>query len=208
VRIGVPIAIAIIAVSALVSDGWAAPRLGDRAEPSDGLRTSRRAALVDPLRWRARISLSAGAGGGGDGHGHVVTMHPVRLEVGVVLYRQLSLVAAAGGILATVVDDACGAQRAPHAAVGTLGLRADLWNGKSSPWAVPFVEAWAGVGGQPRGDRESAVCERLAPFATGGARLGLDAWLGRVAVTVAVSYDHLPRLAPISFSIGATTIVW
>lgn len=185
--------LAIVAASALTVDG--------RAGAAGGR-------VVDPLRWRGRISLGAGAGGGGDGQGHVVTMHPVRLEIGVVLWRNLSLVAAAGGVIATTVDDACGVRRAPHAALGSIGLRADLWNGKSAPWAVPFVEAWAGVGGQPRIDVTGDACERLAPFATGGARVGLDAWLGRVAVTVAVSYDHLPRLAPIAFSIAATAIVW
>jgi hypothetical protein len=45
-------------------------------------------------------------------------------------------------------------------------------------------------------------------FATGGAKLGLDIWLGRVAVTVAATYDWLPTAQPISVALGATLALY
>jgi|GEM_PF-6708586 len=166
------------------------------------------AARPDPARWRARLAVEAGAGGAGDGQGQVVTVFPATLELGVQVWRYLSVTAAAEGILSTTPVDGCGVVRAPHAALGTVGLRGDLWNGKSSPWPTPFLEVHGGVGGQRAGGPSDASCPRLAPFGTGGVKVGVDAWLGRVAVTVAFSYDYLPVAAPISFHLGANIVLF
>ncbi len=158
----------------------------------------------DPPRWRARLALEVGAGGTIEAR---QTVFPGVFELGVQVWRNLSLTAAAEGILAVAEVDACGVRRPPHAALGTVGVRYDLWDGKSAPWPVPYAEVHGGVGGQRAGGANDASCPRMAPFGTGGVKLGVDAWLGRVAVTVAISYDYLPVGAPLVFHIGADIIL-
>jgi hypothetical protein len=150
---------------------------------------------VDPPRWRGQLSIVAGSGGAGDGTGGVSTVFPISAEFAFRVWRNLSVTAGGHGVLATRLDESCG-NRPPHAAFGTVGLRADLWNGKSSPWLTPFVAVRGGGGGQ------------CAPFGTGGVTAGLDTWLGRVAVTVAFSYDYLPIGQPLSFRLGAAFILF
>jgi hypothetical protein len=163
--------------------------------------------LADPPRWRVRGGLSMGFGGGRDA-GQSVAMFPTTLEVGVRLFGPLSLDVGATGVLAGEAYLACGELRRPSAAFGALGLRADLANGKSASWVAPFVEAHAGVGGQGGGRELDGACAPPRVFGTGGARVGLDAWLGRVAVTVAVGYDYLPSVQSAAVSLGATTVLY
>ena len=67
---------------------------------------------------------------------------------------------------------------------------------------VPFVEGHVGVGGQ----RTGPDCHAAPLFATGGARLGLDVWLGHAAVTLAIAADYLPVASPVTFTLGASFV--
>ncbi len=96
----------------------------------------------------------------------------------------------------------------PNAIAGALGLRADLANGRSASWVDPWVEAHAGVGAQAGVHAQPGACPTAATFATAGARLGLDAWLGKAAVTVAVAFDYLPLGAAVSFVLGGSFVLF
>ncbi|HEY7953676.1 MAG TPA: hypothetical protein VII38_00225 [Polyangia bacterium] len=160
----------------------------------------------DPPRWRLRASLLSGAGGSTDGH--ATAMFPTTLEFGARVWKPLSIDVAAQAVLAGEEYEACGRPRRPNAILGSGGLRVDFKNGRSASWVAPFVEAHLGVGRQGPGREQNGLCSGPPTFFTGGARLGLDIWLGRVAVTVAVSYDYLPTAAPVSASIGASVVLF
>lgn len=159
----------------------------------------------DPPRWRIRSSLLQGVGGGIGGPR--AASFPTTLEVGARLWGPLSVSVAGLGIFSARESEACGAAQRPNAAIGTLGVRADLFNHKSASWLDPFVEIHAGVGGQAAFPA-SGTCGGPHVFASGGARIGFDAWLGRVAVTAQLSYDYLPVAAPLAFSIGASFLLY
>jgi hypothetical protein len=165
------------------------------------------AVAKDPPRWRLRGALTAGFGGTRDRDtSHMV--FPLTLEFGVRLWGPLSLAVAGQGVLMGGAYEACGELQRANAALGTAGLRLDFGNGKSASWLVPFVEAHGGVGGQDGGRPQGGECPAPGVFGTGGVRLGLDAWLGRVAVTVAAAFDYLPNAPPISVAIGATVALY
>jgi hypothetical protein len=167
------------------------------------------AARPDPPRWRLRAALSAGVGGSWE-QGEGLTVFPVSLELGARLYGPLSLTVLGTGVLMGAAHEACGALKRANAALGAVGLRVDFANRKSASWVSPFIEAHAGVGGQQSwgADVGGGECPASPVFATGGARVGLDAWLGRVAVTVAAAFDWLPAAPPISVSLGATILLY
>jgi hypothetical protein len=166
-----------------------------------------RAETGDPPRWRVRGLLSTGFGGGRD-EGATVAMFPTTLELGARLWGPLSVDVAATGVLTADHYLACGEERRPNAALGALGLRADLFNGKSASWVDPFVEVHGGVGGQGGGRELDGACPQPRVFGTGGARLGLDVWLGRVAVTVVLGYDYVPIGQVLAASIGASVVLY
>lgn len=156
-----------------------------------------------PPRWRLRASLSEGVGGGADG-GHAVTLFPTTLEVGLRVWKPLSLTVAADAVLAGEEYQACGHTRRPNAVLGTAGVRVDWANEHGDSWLDPFFEVHAGVGRQGPPREQNGVCDGVQVFASAGAKLGLDVWLGRVAVTVAATWDWLPTAAPASIALGAT----
>lgn len=160
----------------------------------------------DPPRWRVRAALLQGAGGAADGP-RAVAVFPASLELGARLVGPLSVTVAAHGVLMGAQHLACGEPRRANAAFGTAGLRIDLANGKSASWAAPFFEVHGGVGAQA-GREVGGTCSSGGVFGTGGARVGLDAWLGRAAVTVSAAFDYLPRASPISILLGATVILY
>lgn len=152
-------------------------------------------------RWRVRASLIQGFGGSYD-QGPVAEF-PTTLELGVRLAGPLSLVAGATGMLSGDYWDTCGEPRRASAFLGHAGLRVDFNNKKSDSWLDPFIDAHAGVGYQAAG----RPCGRAAVFPTGGVRGGLDVWLGKVAVTVAVGFEWTPLAPPASAYLGATFLL-
>jgi hypothetical protein len=161
----------------------------------------------DPPRWRLRGELSTGFGGGRSG-GATLAMFPTSVALSARVWGPLSFDLHVEGVLAGEAYFACGGLRRPNAALGGVGLRADLAHGKSAPWVDPFVELRGGVGGQGRGRDVDGACGGAMVFGTGGARVGLDAWLGRVAVTVAIGYDYLPIGQALALSLGAATVLF
>ncbi len=161
----------------------------------------------DPPRWRLRAALTEGVGGASDAGG-AVTMFATTLELGVRVWKPLSLTAAAQGILAGEEYTACGRDRRPNAVIGTGGLRVDFANGKSSSWLAPFLELHGGVGRQGVGRESNGVCAPPPVFGTGGVRLGIDVWLGKAAVTIVGTYDYLPTAAPFSVALGLSYVLY
>lgn len=145
---------------------------------------------------RPEISQGFGASRAG---GRFVAVFPTRVEVDLRLWRGLSLSVLGVGML-TGGEGVC-AHRAT-AAWHALGVRWDFGNKRGGGWLVPFVEGHVGVGGQ----RTGSDCHTSSIFPTGGARLGLDVWLGHAAVTVAVAADYLPVASPITFTFGASFV--
>ena len=160
----------------------------------------------DPPRWRVRGRVATGAGVGLGGVR--ATSVPTQLELGARIWGPLSFSLGGMAVLASRAVTSCGALVRPNAALGTIGLRANLRNGRSASWIDPFIEAHAGVGGQAAYAEPGDPCGSPRVFASGGARVGIDAWLGRVAITAQVSYDHLPIGAPLAVSIGASVILY
>ena len=167
-----------------------------------------RRAPADPPRWRLRASLTQGIGGARDGD-ELVTVFPTTLEFNLRLWGPLAVTVAAQGVTVGSQYLACGEQHRSNAAIGTGGVRVDFANGKAASWAAPFLELHGGLGGQSGGHEIDGICRTPAVFATVGAKLGLDVWLGgKVAVTVAVAYDYLPTAAPISAALGAAFVLY
>ena len=200
-RAALPLAICLSAAIAR-ADG-AAPVSVD-AEPPTGIYDP--PPLKDPPRWRVRGQISTGAGIGIGGVRQAI--FPTTLELGARIWGPLSVSLSGAAILATRQVQSCGEAVRPNAGIGGIGLRANLANGKSASWVDPFIEAHVGVGGQAAFAEPGEPCGGPRVFATGGARVGLDAWLGRVAVTAQVGYDSLPTGAPLSISLGASMILY
>lgn len=160
----------------------------------------------NPPRWRLRGLLATGAGVGIGGIRQAV--FPTSLELDARIWGPLSASLTGAAIIASRQVTSCGEPERAHAALGTLGLRADCNNTRSAPWVDPFIEAHVGLGGQAAYAEPGDPCAGPRLFASGGARLGVDVWLGRVAVTVQLSYDYLPVAAPLAVSIGASAILF
>jgi hypothetical protein len=165
-------------------------------------------ARADPPRWRLRASLLQGFGGGRTADDSIAARFPTTLDLGARIWGPLSLAATVTGTLAGESDSACGSAVRPSAIAGALGLRADLANGRSASWIDPWVEAHGGIGEQAGVHARPGGCRAAATFATAGARVGLDAWLGKGAVTVAVAFDYLPLGAAVSFVLGASFVLF
>ena len=160
---------------------------------------------TDPPRWRFRALIATGVGGGVGGVRTVV--FPTQLELGARIWGPLSATISGMAMLSGREVTSCGASARANAATGAVGLRADLFNSKSASWIDPFIEAHAGVGGQTGFSEPADPCAGSRVFATGGGRIGLDAWFGRVAVTAQLTYDYLPIAAPLAFSLGASVLL-
>ena len=160
----------------------------------------------DPPRWRMRGTVTTGVGAS------LTAAHwavfPTELSLGARIWGPLSVTASALTVLATRNSTTCGTEQRPHAALGSLGIRADLFNGRSASWLDPFVEVHASVGGQAAYAEGSSACRGPRTFGGGGARVGVDAWLGRVALTAQLSYEHLPLGSPLSVSLGASLLLF
>jgi hypothetical protein len=157
----------------------------------------------DPPRWRLRATLAQGFGGGRDGS-DAVARFPTSLEVGARVWGPLSLDAAVTATLAGEWAQSCGQPVRPNAIAGAVGVRADLSNGRSSPWIDPFVEVHGGIGAQSGAREVPGGCPAAATFGTAGARAGMDLWLGRGAVTLALAFDYLPVGSAVSFVMGGS----
>jgi hypothetical protein len=162
----------------------------------------------DPPRWRLRASLLQGFGGGRAADDSIAARFPTTLDLGARLWGPLSLAATVTGTLAGEYDNSCGAAVRPNAIAGALGLRADLANRRSAPWVDPWIEAHGGVGAQAGVHAQPGGCPTAATFATAGARVGVDTWLGKAAVTVAVAFDYLPLGATVSFVLGGSFVLF
>jgi hypothetical protein len=160
----------------------------------------------DPPRWRVRGQISTGAGVAIGGVR--AATFPTTLELGARLWGPLSLSLSGAAVLSGREVTSCGAPARPNAGIGGIGLRANLHNGRSASWVDPFVEAHVGIGGQAAYAEPGEPCAGPRLFATGGGRIGVDAWLGRVAITAQVGYDYLPIGAPLSISLGASMILY
>ena len=157
----------------------------------------------DPPRWRLRLSITEGFGGGRDGDA-TVARYATTAELGARVWGPLSLDVGVIGTVAGEYDAACGQGLRPSAIAGVAGVRADLFNGRSASWVDPFVEAHGGVGTQAGTREVPGQCAAAGVFGTGGARAGLDVWLGRAAVTVAVAFDYLPIGSTLAFTLGGS----
>jgi hypothetical protein len=174
------------------------------AEPPTGLYAS--PPKHDPPRWRLRGMLATGAGVGLSGIRQAI--FPTTLEIDARIWGPLSASLSGAAIIASREVVSCGAQVRGNAALGSLGLRADLNNSRSASWLSPFIEAHANLGGQAAFAEPGEPCAGPRLFGSGGARVGVDVWLGRVAVTAQLSYDYMPVAAPLAFSLGASTILF
>jgi hypothetical protein len=161
----------------------------------------------DPPRWRLRATVAQGFGGARSGD-DTVARFPTLVDVGARVWGPLSLDATFTGTIAGEYATTCGQPVRPSAVAGTVGVRADLANGKSSAWVAPWVEVHGGVGAQAGAREVPGGCPAAATFGTAGARAGLDAWLGRGAVTVALAFDYLPVGSSISFVLGGSVIAF
>jgi hypothetical protein len=180
--------LAVIACSALVTTvaHAAPPRLVD-----------------DPPRWRLRLSISEGFGGARSGDA-AVARFATTAELGVRVWGPLSLDIGAIGTVAGEFDASCGQGIRPSAIAAVAGVRADAFNARSASWVDPFVEVHGGVGAQAGAREVPGACAATSVFGTGGARAGIDVWLGGAAVTVALSFDYLPIGSTIAFSLGGS----
>jgi hypothetical protein len=162
---------------------------------------------ADPPRWRLRAMLAQGFGGseGGDG---IVTRFPTTLELGARVWGPLSVDAGVTATLAGEYANACGQPVRPSAVAGTAGVRADLANGRSASWVDPWVEVHGGFGAQAGAREVPGGCPAAATFPTAGARAGFDAWLGKAAVTVALTFDYLPVGSSVSFVLGGSFVLF
>jgi hypothetical protein len=192
-----------ICCAALVAAAEPAPIIVD-AEPPTGVYDP--PPKHDPPRWRLRGLVTSGAGVGIGGPRYAT--FPTTLELGARVWGPLSISLSGAAILASREVTSCGASARPNAGIGGLGLRADLANGRSASWVDPFIEVHAGIGGQAAFAEPGMPCAGPRLFATGGGRIGIDAWLGRVAVTAQVGYDYLPIGAPLSISLGASVVLY
>ena len=165
-------------------------------------------ARADPPRWRLRASLLQGFGGGRAADDSIAARFATTLDLGARLWGPLSLAALVTGTLAGEYDASCGSGVRPNAIAGALGLRADLGNSRSAAWVDPWVEAHAGAGEQAGVHATPGGCATAATFATAGARVGIDAWLGKAAVTVALAFDYLPLGATVSFVLGGSFVLF
>lgn len=177
--------------------------LGATAARADGPPAARN----DPPRWRLRATLAQGFGGGRVGDG-VAARFPTTLELGARLWGPLSVDGAVTATLAGEWSQACGQPVRPSALAGALGVRADLANGRSASWLDPFVEVHGGVGAQAGAREVPGGCPAAATFATAGARAGIDVWLGRAAVTLALAFDYLPVGSAVSFALGGSFVLF
>jgi hypothetical protein len=171
---------------------------------SCALATAARAEVPDdPPRWRLRLSVAEGFGGarGSDG---AVARFATTAELGARVWGPLSLDLGAVAILASEYDASCGQGIRPSAIAGVAGLRADAFNGRSASWVDPFVEVHGGVGAQAGAREVPGACAATSVFGTGGARAGIDVWLGRAAVTVALAFDYLPIGSMVAFTLGGS----
>ena len=130
------------------------------------------------------------------------------LELGARVWGPLSLAATVTGTVAGEYATSCGQPVRPNAVVGALGVRADLGNGRAAAWVDPWVEVHGGVGTQAGAREVPGGCPLAATFGSAGARAGLDAWLGRGAVTVAVAFDYLPVGSSVSFVLGGSFVLF
>ena len=164
-------------------------------------------ARADPPRWRLRATLAQGFGGGRSGD-ETVARFPTTLDVGARLWGPLSLAATVTGTLAGEWATSCGQPVRPSAVAGALGVRADLGNGRSAAWIDPWVELHGGIGAQAGAREVPGACPQAATYGTAGARAGVDAWLGRGAVTLAVAFDYLPLGSSVSLLIGGSFVLF
>jgi hypothetical protein len=149
-----------------------------------------------PPRWHLRLGVNLGFGGSYADNRSTLAV-PVNVDLSLRAWRFLSVVVATTGILSDLDADVCGGRR-PHAFVGSAGVRLDRNNHHGDSWFSPFVEAHASVGGQ----RPLDSCRALAPFGGAGARAGLDVWLGKAAISIALGVEYLPVASAGYFSIG------
>jgi hypothetical protein len=192
----------LVVAGAVVGGAMASARGDERQDPPP------LAPRADPPRWRLRATLAQGFGGSRLGDGSYVTRFPTLLELGLRVWGPLSIDGAVTGTLAGEYSTRCGRGMRPNAASGTLGVRADLGNGRSAAWLDPWVEVHAGAGGQGAAREVPGACPTTTTFATAGARAGFDAWLGRGAVTVALQFDYLPVGSALSFVLGGSFIAY
>jgi len=178
-----------------------------RARGDDRVPPPASAPLRDVPRWRLRATLVQGFGGS-RAQDAQVTRFPTTLEVGARIWGPLSLALGVTGTQAGEYDTRCGQASRPSAVAGGLGLRADLGNGRSATWVDPFVEVHGGVGAQAAAELHPGGCPTAVVFGSAGARVGIDVWLGRAAVTTAVGFDYLPVGSSFSFLLGATFAVF
>ncbi len=158
-----------------------------------------------PPRWRVRAQVSSGFGGSWD-HGAVAAF-PTTIDLGVRIWGPLSASVGATGVLSGDTYTACGSVRRANAVIGHAGLRVDFNNRRGDSWLDPFVEVHAGVGTEGVGRESYSVCRAGGVFASGGARAGLDVWMGRAAITIAVAFDYTPVATPAAGFLGATFIL-
>jgi hypothetical protein len=164
------------------------------------------AAKVTPPRWRVRAALVSGFGGSWD-NGSVAAF-PTTLDLGLRIWGPLSASLGATGVLSGDYWVTCGEPRRANAILGHAGLRVDFNNKKGDSWLDPFIEAHASVGGQAGGRESLTGCPRGGVFGSGGLKAGLDIWLGRAAVTVAVGFDWTPIAPPAAAFLGATFLLY
>ncbi|MDB4968124.1 MAG: hypothetical protein JWN44_3813 [Myxococcales bacterium] len=178
------------------------PARADERRPGPDL-----APPADPPRWRLRGMLAQGFGGGRDADGTVLRF-PTTLELGARIWGPISVDAGVTGTLASEYATACGQPVRPNAVASSVGLRADLANGRSASWIDPWVEVHGGVGTQAGAREVPGGCPVALTFGTAGARAGFDAWLGRGAVTVALTFDYLPIGSTVSFVLGSSLVLF
>ena len=163
------------------------------------------ARAVEPPRWKLQASLIQGFGGSYD-QGSVAGF-PTTLSLGIRIWGPLSIVAGGTGVMSSDTWTTCGEPRRAYAILAHAGLRFDFNNKKGDSWLDPFIEVHGGVGGQPGGRESPGSCPRDVVFGSGGVRAGLDVWLGRAAVTVAVGFDWVPIAPPAAAFLGATFLI-
>ncbi len=147
-------------------------------------------------RWRLRLGVATGAGGALDGTN--TGAFPSSLSVAVRVSERVSLVVEALGVLSGHYLSACDSRA--NAFVGAAGARVDFGNRQGGSWMSPFVEAHVGGGVQPGSCRGASA--PLRGFASGGGSVGVDVWMGRAAVSIALAADYLPTASPLAALIG------
>lgn len=167
-------------------------------------------------RFRGRLQILSGAAVAipamADGSRKLVAYVPAEAELAIAVSGPVTLGLGGIGYLAPFALTTCSDTPSPraNALAAFATARFDFNNSRDGSWWSPWValrggvSGQAGVGGVGDPSDPSRCREQFAVGLYLSPRLGMDLWMGTVAVTFAVGYDYLPRGSGVSVQTGLT----